>query len=84
MQIHKVTRAVHEFLAEMFIGETKVMSINKVGAEQWKAICEVYEESSFIKSIGIKSKVMDRNIYEIMLDNSLDVISYVRTDSDIA
>ena len=84
MKIHKVNRAVHEFLGEMFLGEFKVMSVTKTEQGQWKAMCEVYEESSFIKSIGIDSKVMDRNTYEVFLDDSLDVVGYNRTGSDIA
>ncbi len=42
----------------------------------WEADAEVYEESSFIKSLGLPSRVMDRHIYTVMLDENLEVLSY--------
>ncbi|MBI3814741.1 MAG: hypothetical protein HY279_09815 [Nitrospinae bacterium] len=42
----------------------------------WEADAEVYEESSFIKSLGLPSRVLDRHIYSIRLDENLEVLSY--------
>ncbi len=40
----------------------------------------MYEESSFIKSLGLATKVQDRNIYAIELNDNLEVVSYSRKD----
>ena len=79
MQIHKVHKAVVEFLEAMFTGESNIISVTKVG-QNWEVLVEVYEESSFIKSIGLSTKVMDRNFYRLELDDQLEVISYVREE----
>ena len=42
----------------------------------WDAQAEVYEESSFIKALGLSTKVQDKNIYDIKLDKALEVQSY--------
>ena len=44
----------------------------------WESEAEVYEESSFIKSLGLSTKVQDRNIYAVKLSSALDVESYER------
>lgn len=82
MQIHKVNRAVLDFLTEMFDGQTRILGIAKLSDTQWKATCEVFEESAFIKSIGLKTNVMDRHIYELLLNDSLEVISYTRQHTE--
>ncbi len=41
---------------------------------------EIYEESSFIKSLGLSTRVQDRNIYEIKLTDNLEVNSYARRE----
>ena len=38
----------------------------------------LYEENSFLKSLGLPTKVQDRNIYEVRLNNNMEVESYER------
>ena len=49
----------------------------KVG-DGWEAEAEVYEESSFMKSLGLPTRMQDRNIYLLKLDEDLEVQSYER------
>lgn len=76
--IEKVSELVSEFLKKVLnVKEVKVIRIIKVG-DGWQSEAEVYEESSFIKSIGLPTRVKDRNIYAVKLNNSLEVESYKR------
>ncbi|MFN3394664.1 MAG: hypothetical protein ACK424_08915 [Candidatus Thermochlorobacter sp.] len=55
----------------------KLVKLEKV-PEGWLGYAEVYEESAFIKSVGLPSKVMDRNIYEVKMNASLEVTAFAR------
>ena len=57
--------------------DVKVIKVAKVG-DGWQAEAEVYEESSFIKALGLPTRVQDRNIYAVKLSDSLGVESYER------
>lgn len=59
------------------VREARVIKIAKV-EEGWEADLEVYEDSSFIKSLGLPTRVQDRNIYTVRLENNLEVQSYER------
>lgn len=74
--IEDAMKAVSEFLKKTLnVKDVRVIKLTKVG-EAWEAEAEVYEESSFIKSLGLPTRVQDRNIYMVKLDDSLDVQSY--------
>jgi hypothetical protein len=59
------------------VKDAKVIKIAKVD-DGWQAEVEVYEESSFIKSLGLPTRLQDRNIYAIKLEDNLEVQSYER------
>ena len=70
--------AVSEFLKKTLNAkDVKVIKTAKV-SDGWEAEAEVYEESSFIKSLGLATKVQDRNIYTVKLNGKLEVESYER------
>ena len=70
--------AVSEFLKKTLNAkDVKVIKTAKV-SDGWEAELEVYEESAFIKSLGLATRVQDRNTYAVKLDDSLDVESYER------
>jgi len=70
--------AVSEFLKKTLeVKDVKVIKTAKV-SDGWEAEAEVYEESSFIKSLGLPTRVQDRNIYGVKLDDNLEVQSYER------
>ncbi|MGB4520629.1 MAG: hypothetical protein WBI28_01685 [Candidatus Omnitrophota bacterium] len=70
--------AVVEFLKKTLnVKDVKVIKTAKV-SDGWEAEAEVYEESSFIKSLGLATRVQDRNIYAVKLNDSLEVESYER------
>ena len=74
--IEDVRKAVVEFLKKTIgVKDVKVIKAAKVG-DGWETEAEVYEESSFIKSLGLPTRVQDRNIYEVKLNDSLEVESY--------
>jgi len=76
--IVQVGKAVSEFLkATLNAKDVKVIKVTKVD-EGWETEAEVYEESSFIKALGLNTKVQDRNFYEVKLNDSLEVESYGR------
>ena len=70
--------AVVEFFKKTLnVKDVKVIKTIKV-SDGWEAEAEVYEESSFIKSLGLATRVQDRNIYAVKLNDSLEVESYER------
>ena len=76
--IVQVGKAVSEFLkATLNAKDVKVIKVTKA-AEGWEIEAEVYEESSFIKTLGLPTRVQDRNFYEVILNDRLEVESYER------
>jgi hypothetical protein len=67
-----------EFLKNTLkLKDVKVVRASREG-EGWETEAEVYEESSFIKSLGLRTKVQDRNVYTVKLDEHLGVQSFER------
>ena len=78
--IEDVRKAVVEFLKKTIgVKDVKVIKAAKVG-DGWETEAEVYEESSFIKSLGLPTRVQDRNIYRVKLNEGLEVESYERKE----
>ena len=75
MEIEEVRKAIKDFFEKTLGTDAKVVRITK-SEDGWTGEAEVYEESSFIKSLGLPSRVQDRNTYEIKLTGNLEVISY--------
>lgn len=76
--IEEARKAVEEFLKKtLSVKDVKVIKAAKAG-DGWESEAEVYEESSFIKSLGLPTRVQDRNLYTIKLNDSLEVTSYER------
>ena len=76
--IEEVRKIVVEFLKKTInVKDVQVVKVSKAG-DDWVTEAEVYEESSFIKALGLSTKVQDRNIYVVKLDAKLEVQSYER------
>ena len=83
MKIEEARRAATEFLGGTLQKEGAVVKINKTH-EGWEVQVEVIEPSEFIKALGIPTVVRDRNLYEIKLDQNLEVVSYERIGQEAA
>jgi len=82
--IEEAKDAVVEFLQKALdVEAVKVIGATKVD-NQWHIEAEVYEESSFLRSLGLSTRVQDRNIYEVRLNDNLDVESYERQGHTLA
>ena len=69
---------VIEFLKKtLSVKDITVIKVPKVD-DGWESEAEVFEASSFIKSLGLATRVQDRNIYAVKLNDSLEVESYAR------
>jgi hypothetical protein len=78
--INDAGKAISEFLKKILsANDVRLIKTAKVG-DSWEAEAEVYEESSFIKSLGLPTRVRDRNIYLVKLSGGLEVESYERKD----
>jgi len=76
--IEEVAKEVNEFLKKTLnVKDVKVIKVTKID-EGWETEAEVYEESSFIKTLGLPTRVQDRNFYEVILNDRLEVESYER------
>ena len=71
-----VSIAVKEFLRSTLGAiDVKIVKVLKKG-NAWETEAEVYEESSFIKSLGLPTRVMDRNLYLVKLNENMGIESY--------
>jgi len=66
MKIDEVRAVIEDFFKSTLKKNSKIMRITKE-EDGWSGDAEIYEESSFIKSIGLPTRVQDRNIYYIKL-----------------
>jgi len=82
MKIEEVGKTIMDFFKKILGRDSKVIKIAKT-QDGWTGEAEIYEESSFIKSLGLPTRVQDRNIYEIKLTDNLEVISYARREEVI-
>lgn len=74
--IKEVGKVVIEFLMEVLnVKEVRVIKAEKV-SDGFQIEAEVYEDSSFIKSLGLPTRVQDRNVYTVKLNKELEVESY--------
>ena len=79
--IEDAKKTVAEFLKKTLnVKDVKVIKASKVD-DGWESEAEVYEESSFIKSLGLSTRVQDRNVYAVKIDNNLEIQSYEKTAS---
>jgi alcohol dehydrogenase YqhD (iron-dependent ADH family) len=82
--IEEAKSIVVEFLQRALDAkDVKVIRATKVD-DQWHIEAEVYEENSFLKSLGLPTRVQDRNIYEVKLNDNLEVESYERQGHTLA
>lgn len=76
--IQEARETVVKFLKESLgVDKVRVIGVKKLDSG-WETEAEVYEENSFLKSLGLPTRVQDRNIYIVKLDDNLDVQSYER------
>jgi len=76
--IEEAGRISTEFLKNTLkLKDVKVVKASRDG-DGWETEAEVYEESSFIKSLGLPTRVQDRNVYTVKLDEHLGVQSFER------
>lgn len=79
-KIGDVGNAACDFLKDILkVADDKVKVI-KTAMDNggWYTEVEVFEESAFIKSLGLPTRVLDRNIYMVKLDDNMEVMSYER------
>jgi hypothetical protein len=76
--IEGAKKTVTEFLRKtLSVKDVTVIKVSRTG-EGWESEAEVFEASAFIKSLGLSTKVQDRNIYVVKLSGTLEVESYER------
>jgi hypothetical protein len=79
-KINNVRNAVIEFLKENNkTNDITVIKIIKTG-DTWKAVAEVYEDDSFLKSMNLPSK-KTRIFYSTIVDSEFEIISFSRLTS---
>lgn len=85
MKVEEVNKAIVEFLKSTVNANARDAKVIKVERSQdgWIGEAEVFEESAFIKSLGLPTRVQDRNIYEIKLTDALEVVSYTRKHASL-
>jgi hypothetical protein len=75
----QATKFVRE---QLHLAEARLIRAAR-GESGWEVEVEVYEESAFIKALGLPTRVRDRNIYLVRLDDELNVQSYERSGATV-
>ena len=76
--LEAASKTVTEFLQRVLgVDSVRVIAVSKT-EEAWEVEAEVFEESSFLKSLGLPTRVQDKNFYRVKLNRALDVESYER------
>ncbi len=76
--IEDAKKAVTDFLKKTLnVKDVTVTKVSRAG-EGWESEAEDFEASSFIKSLGLSTKVQDRNLYAVKPNGDLEVESYER------
>lgn len=68
----KAVAFIEEFLIPL---STRIIKLEKID-DQWHLLAEVYEESAFIKQLGLKTEVKDRNVYRIIIGADLEIAEF--------
>jgi hypothetical protein len=77
MKIEEARKAATEFLRGTLQKEGAIVKMSRT-PEGWEVQVEVIEASEYIKALGIPTVVRDRNLYEVRLDDKLEVLSCER------
>ncbi|MCS6990065.1 MAG: hypothetical protein NZM06_11175 [Chloroherpetonaceae bacterium] len=82
MGFEQAAKKITEFVGAMTGSNAKLVKLEKTSQDGggWIGYAEVFEESAFIKSLGLPSRVMDRNLYEVRLNGALEVVAYARKE----
>lgn len=76
--IEQASQTAVEFLKRTRqVGEAKVLGAVR-SDDGWAIEAEVFEPSSFIKALGLPTRVQDRNLYVVKLSDRLEVEAYER------
>jgi hypothetical protein len=81
MNIVTAKESIKSFLEEHIGSSAQVLKVAKTD-DGWAGEAEIYEDSSFIKSLGLKTNVRDRNIYVVELTDDMEIISYGRKEEN--
>ena len=73
--IDEAGKTISDFLFKKLGRDSKIIRLEKT-EKGWVGDAEIFEDSAFIKSLGLATKVKDRNIYEILLSSELEVVGY--------
>ncbi len=75
MSIEKAEKTISDFLKKKLGRDAKIIRLEKI-EKGWIGDAEVFEDSAFIKSLGLPARVQDRNLYAVSLNNELGVVGY--------
>jgi hypothetical protein len=80
--ILEARQAAMRFLQEeLQLPDPKLIALSKVEGG-WEASAEVFEESAFIKALGLSTRTKDRNLYHLKLSSELTIVSYNREENN--
>ena len=77
MKIEEARKVATEFLKGTLQKEGAIVKMSRT-PEGWEVQVEVIEPSDYIKALGIPATVRELNLYEVKLDEGLEVISCER------
>ena len=69
-----------------FLGDTLMVDSIKIvktlkTEDGWETLAEVYEDSAFIKELGLQTRVKDKNLYEVKLADDLEITAFEKVST---
>ena len=77
MGIEEAGRAAADFLQRSLGKQGTIVNIGRTEGG-WRVAMEVIEPSEYVKALGIRARVMDRNAYAVKLNERLEVVACER------
>lgn len=78
MDIKKIMKKINEFTHQNLGQDARIVGIQATEAG-WKGVVEVYEDNAFIKSLGLETNAKVKNVYQVELDEQLNVMAFGQT-----
>ncbi|MEQ8548941.1 MAG: hypothetical protein RIC03_13580 [Cyclobacteriaceae bacterium] len=80
MLIDKVNKVLSDFIKARLSPQFSITSIKKDG-DNWEATADVFEDSAFIQTVGLKTNAKDKNTYAFQLDDKFELIGFEKLNS---
>lgn len=81
MKIDEASNVVSAYLSKKLSKDYRIVRVKKEG-NGWLVVAEVFEDSAFIKSLGLNTNAKDKFYYAFHLDEAMEIVEYERMSNE--